>query len=493
MISELCRMVNTLHHLNYRVNMEALALWQGQKPPFAAYRIYEGFDEFLHLDTLAKIEDIPDPFVKSRLRHAFIDHYLQRALHPHEMEMRTWMRGAAAHVKGRKIYFGQIIPWCQKSSTYEERQVLQKETGPLCKFLKPFALNYWELLMKILKRDLGFLNYVDYCARKKHTDYAAAYEMVRALLEETDELYFPAMEAWSRERFGRPLADLTRFDAICLLGLGEFDTLYPCSSLEETEGFFRRWEIDPARTSGLHLLIGREEDRSTQAMCFILEVPEEVYVLVKPEGGWVDLESFWHELGHGLSAVHTSSRLSVVERDLATSFRLSEAYAFLLQNMSLSPPVLEDYLALSEADALRISRYKALKDLSIFRRYGAKFLAEYEMFSSGRIEDGTGYAEKMRRYTGFYYQPESHLFDLVPEFYSLDYVLGWLTEAILERHLRERFGPAWMFTPRAGELLKAWWRQGNRYDVETFLSENGLGTMDPGPLTDRWAEALKSW
>ncbi len=115
------------------------------------------------------------------------------------------------------------------------------------------------------------------------------------------------------------------------------------------------------------------------------------------------------------------------------------------------------------------------------------------MFGSNSLADGNPYAEIMARHTGFYHQPESHLFDLVPEFYCLDYVLGWMGEATMEDHLRNRFGENWMFQSGAGDLLKQWWRQGNRYDVETFLSENGLGTMDPGPLTDRWAEALKSW
>jgi hypothetical protein len=42
----------------------------------------------------------------------------------------------------------------------------------------------------------------------------------------------------------------------------------------------------------------------------------------------------------------------------------------------------------------------------------------------------------MARITGFYHQPESHLFDLVPEFYCADYLLGWLGEAVLNEYGR---------------------------------------------------------
>jgi len=481
---------NTLHHLNYRWNFEALALWKGDKAPFEAYRIYEGYEDFINLKTLTHIDGLKDKVARKRLRHALIDHYLQSVLLPHENEMRSWMKGAKAHVQDKEIRFRDIIPWCQKSSTYEERGILEKETGPLCKFLKPFVLNYWTILLEILKKDFGYTNYLDYCHKKKGIDYHGYYNILKNLLIETDDLYFPAMEQWSRQQFNLPLSALSRFDAIFLLGFGEFDGLFPQKSIEELTGFFHYWGIDIEHTPGLNLELGQEEGKSAQAMCFILEVPEEAYILMKPEGGWIDLETLWHELGHGLSAVFTSPDLSIVDRDMATSHSLSESFAFLLQNITLSVPFLENYLGLKPPDSEKLSYYKTLKDLSVFRRYAAKFLAEYEIFSSGDLSNGEPYAELMARHTGFYYQPESHLFDLAPEFYSLDYVLGWLAEAIMEEHLRGLLGTRWMFRPETGDILKKWWNQGNRHDISHFMKANGLGSLAPEALLRRWKEVL---
>lgn len=482
---------NTLHHLNYRWNLEALALWQGDKIPFETYRIYEDYEGFLSLDTLARIQKIEDRLARTRLEHAFIDHYLQRDLLPHETEMRTWMRGAAANVNGQKIYFRDIISWCQKGSTFDKRQILQKETGPLCKFLKPFPLNYWKIMLEILRKDFGFESYIDYCHAKKGIDYPLYYETLKDLLHKTDELYFPVMEQWARRRFGRPMKALTRFDAINILGLGEFDGLFPKKLLMESlKDFFQYWGIDLEKTPGLNLELGKEEGKSPQAMCFILQVPEEVYILMKPEGGWVDLETLWHELGHGLSAVFTSPGLSIVDRDMATSFSLSESFAFLLQNLTLSRPFLEGYLGLNPADAEKLYYHKVLKDLSVFRRYAAKFLVEYEMFANGDLSNGETYAELMARYTGFYHQPESHLFDLVPEFYSLDYILGWMAEAMMEERLKNLLGLQWIFHPETGKILKKWWEKGNRYDIFQFMERNGFGTLGPEVLLKRWNEVL---
>jgi hypothetical protein len=60
----------------------------------------------------------------------------------------------------------------------------------------------------------------------------------------------------------------------------------------------------------------------------MVRIPGEVHILMRPEGGWIDVETLWHELGHGLSAVATDPSLPAVDRELATTFNLSEAYAF---------------------------------------------------------------------------------------------------------------------------------------------------------------------
>jgi hypothetical protein len=229
--------------------------------------------------------------------------------------------------------------------------------------------------------------------------------------------------------------------------------------------FFHHWNIDLDKTPGLNLELGRESGKSAQAACFILQVPEEVYILMRPEGGWIDLETLWHELGHGLSAVFTSPDLTMVDRDMATDYSLSESFAFLLQNLTLSRPFLNQYLGLEPEVSNTLVYHKVLRDLSVFRRYAAKFLSEFEMFSKGDLSGGDRYSKLMTRNTGFYYQAETHLFDLAPEFYCMDYLLGWMGESMMEDYLRINIGDRWMFESETGNILKNWWAQGNRYDI----------------------------
>ena len=241
------RLIAAVRELNARWARRALSIWQGHRVNGEPESIYAEFDDLLTPAAIAGTASIQAPRSRQRIRHGLIDHYLQRQLMPHETEMQAWSSGAAAHVDGEKIYFREVIPWCQKSSTLAKRQKLQQETGPLCKLLKPFALNYWTIVLDSLTGELGFANYIDYCTRKKSIDYHRLYVQVKDLVAQTDGYYFDAMNAWSRRRFGLPVRELTRFDAIYLLSLAQWDALCPQRHPGATLSFFDRWGIDPRR------------------------------------------------------------------------------------------------------------------------------------------------------------------------------------------------------------------------------------------------------
>jgi hypothetical protein len=478
--------IDELHKLNVRRTSEALALWKGEKAPLESRCYYERAKELLTHETLKQIDHIENRRQRVRLRHALIDHMLQRKLLPHELEMRAWMHGAAAHINGHKVYLRNLIPWCQKESRYDERRILQRETDILSKFLKPFALNYWTLLLASLKEDFGYGNYIDYCNQKKGIDYPYYYRSLKDLVKETDDIYFSAMELWVQDRYHHPLSSLNRFDAIHLFGMADFDAFLGGSVVSHVFSLFKGWGIDIETLPGLKLDLEAKQGKNAQAMCFILDIPHEVHILMKPQGGWVDLETLLHEMGHGLSSVLTSTSLSLVDREMTTTFCLSEAFAFLFQNLSHSIPFLVDHLGLKVSAAEKIHYLGFLKDLSLFRRYAGKFISEYEMFLDGNIEDGQRYSRIMAQYTGFHHQPNSHLLDLVPEFYSLDYVLAWMASPILSGYLREKVGSRWLEALETGNIFRKWWSQGNQYDIFEFHKMNGLEALNPDRLMAGW-------
>jgi hypothetical protein len=486
------RIEKALLTLNYRLTSKVLNLWKGDESCASHHNTYDGFGDILDPATIKRLH-LSGSWTAQRQRvfHSLLGHYLQYRISPFENELFTWMKGAAAHVGGEKIYFKDILSWCQKRSDLAKRRIIEKESRILCKFLKPFALGVWEFLLRLLEDEFEYEDYPAYCRDKKHIDYEAYVPGLEEILRQTDTLYFEAMEAWAQRSLGRPLSELNRFDAIYMLGLGEFDHLFPDQiPLSDHLDFFNRWEIQVKNIPGLCLDMSPSPRKGAQAMSFALKIPDEIHLVMNPQGGWIDLETLFHEMGHALSHTFTSPELSSAEKDFFTSNTLSETYAFLLQNMCFSPCFLERHLGLSSRGIEEMSFYKALKDLSVFRRYVGKFLAEYQMFKENRIENGEIYAHVLEKHTGFSYRAETHLFDLVPEFYALDYVISWLAEATMEKRLAETLGHDWMFRPLAGKLLKDWWRCGNKYELDEFFAVKGIGSIDSKDIVNRWRRKL---
>jgi hypothetical protein len=474
--------------LNYRLGLRALNVTMGNEPTGQDRSLYDGFHDLLDPDTVKNLRQKgPQSRQEKRTFHTLLGHCLQYAALPYENELSMWMQGAAAEVDGDKIYLRDVHNWCQKRSDLRTRRIMEKETSSLSKFLRPFALSVWEVVLDLIEKEFQYRDYVAYCQDKKGIDYSTQFSNIREVLAATDDLYFYAMDEWARNSLGVPLGEANRFDCIYLVGLGEFDYLFPSSMpMVDHLGFFRLWQMDVDCIPSLHLHTIYSEKKGSQGITFPLWIPQEVHVVLNPQGGWIDLETLFHEMGHALSAVFTSPSLSPPEKDFNPSNTLTEAFAFLIQNMCFSPCFLHRHLGLKPKDIETIRHYKALKDMAFFRRYAAKFLAEYRMHAEKAMENGAIYASVLKKHTGFSYNPETQLFDLAPELYSLDYVNAWMAEVNLEKILSQNLGEEWMFNREAGDVMREWWKVGNSYELDEFFEREGIGTLSSSDLLNRW-------
>jgi len=481
-----------LLELNHRITSRALNAALGDQSPTSDGDLYNGFEDLLQAASLRSFaRQTPATREGKRIYHTLLSHYLQLQAMPYENELSQWARGASAAVNGEKVYLREIHTWCQKNSDVAKRLIMEKETSSLSKFLKPFALAPWDVVLGILRDELDYTDYVAYCADKKGMDYGRYSLWIRSLMDETSDLYFRAMDSWVRETLGMPLSESNRFDAIYLVGLGQFDHLFPSHiPIPQLLDFFKAWSMDVSALPGLHLHLEPSRQKGHQALTFALNIPREAHVVMNPSGGWIDFETLFHEMGHALSIVHTHADLAPAQKDFNTSPILSETYAFLLQNLCFTPPFLEKVLHLGSRDIDTVLRYKVLKDMAFYRRYGAKFLSEMQMFQSGDLSNGQIYADVLRHYTGFSYKPETHLFDLAPELYALDYVISWTAEANLQRHLHEALGDEWMFSRETGDILRNWWSQGNQHEIDEFFEVNGLGSIRAEDILARWNKLI---
>ncbi len=404
----------------------------------------------------------------NRVYYEAADHYLRTKAEPFQAMLTTWMSGAKAYVRDEVIPFNDAINWCQNAPDATDRKTLAKELLALCRFLTQFSHATWEAIITIVTETLGFESYLEYNEKKRDISIRAEASRAKTFLDGTRENYIDAISLLTGNITQQSVEDSSRFDAIYIMGLRYLDTLFPDQfSLREVHGFLEKAGISLRKTN--HLKI-HEVTSGHQSYCVPVEIPGEIHIIVGKLTGWLDLESLFHELGHALSFLHTDSKLPIEAKDFFHSAALAESYAFLLQKASMSAPFLENVLNLDRDTAKTIEQIHHVKWLMLARRYAAKLIIETRNFDNVELLEGKEYyARIMMRETGFFYEPDTYLFDLMPDFYTLDYLQGFAGASIMDRFLKETYGENWFLVEQAWNTLRDWWFYGNKLDISEFI------------------------
>jgi len=436
----------------------------------------------LSLSDLHRIRRLfADRGLSARAVYMAEDLFVRTRVEPVQAMLTEWMAGAKAQVDGEDIPFRQIITWCQECESWDRRHRLAIEARSLCRFLAPFSHATWKALEAAVTEELGYGSYLEYCQARRDIDLGEEASRCRRRLDERRSDYLDRLESWFSNIFpGRELSDANRFDAIYLLGMRYMDHLAgPEISLEGALDFFSGLGIDDK--GGLDLHIDGQPGR--QSYCVPVAIPGKIHLIIGPVSGWVDWEALFHEMGHAFSFMHTDPSLPLEAREFFLSGALSEAFAFVFQRLCMKEAFLSWISGREDDSFSRLEQLQHFKFQLLERRYGAKFLIEYENFRAGRVSRGQGlYARVMAQETGFSYDPETYLFDLMPDFYSLDYYLAFIASDIMIGVLEDEFGPRWFQQGQALERLRHWASFGNLYEIHEFMERVvGCGLFHQGP------------
>ncbi len=429
--------------------------------------------------TLQQVREIAEQFgragLEGRITFTAEELFVRSRVEPLQAMFSQWMAGAAAEVRGESIPFKEIITWCQDCTDRNARRLLASEARTLCRLLAPLSHATWQALMAAVTEELGYESYIQWCQLMRSRPLEQEASFCAYVLDQGRSEYMARVEEWvQRVEPGMQLREASRFDAIYLLGMRYLDSLSRhVISLDKALEFFSGLGLREDSGICLHF----EGRAGRQSYCVPVVIPGLVHVILGPVEGWLDWESLFHEMGHAFSFAHTAPDIPVEAREFFMSGAVSEAFAFLFQRLSMKHAFIEEVMGASGEGAVldhlsEIEDIHTLKFQVLTRRYGAKFLIEYENFKHNRIARGQElYASVMERETGFSYHPETYLFDLMPDFYSLDYFLAFIASMIMTDELENRFGAKWFLSETACETLKTWASCGNLHDIHTFMKE----------------------
>ncbi len=478
--------------LNYELSTEGRLVRVGLKDEQQTAAILQKFDWLCGREPLEFIRDERDGAAdadtrewRDRLYYALVELYLYRQVAPLSDHLQTAL--AKKEVAGIPYY--NLAPRLQNEPDFDRREQLGEMIDAVHVEFNPQKLELLRREIDILKVDLGQPSYRDYCRQKKQFKYPALEAGLRESLARTEPVYRRHIARWTDRKVGRPFGALNRYHASYLLRLNDFDAHFPKDALvERLTAALRHLGIDLAQAPNIHLDLENRPKKTPRAFCSAPKIPAEVWLVIKPAGGLNDYETFLHEAGHALHFGCSRADLPYEYRHLARSYALSEIYSFLLQNLVQDVGWLRAVARVDEAAARQIRYEKILSDLFMYRRYVAKFLAEWEFFQQPDLGNGEIYARTLTAATGFVYRPTNYLFDMDSEFYSADYLRAWLGEAQLREYLQQQYGPTWWSNAAAGKFLVGLWHQAGQPDAETVIAQLGVQPLDPAALERRVAE-----
>jgi hypothetical protein len=157
---------------------------------------------------------------------------------------------------------------------------------------------------------------------------------------------------------------------------------------------------------------------------------------------------------------------------------VTEGYAFLFDHLLEDPEWLARRLGVQDAEEL-LAHSRAQR-LMMLRRYAAKLAYELELHGGGGAngDRADSYARRLTEAVRVPWPREQYLMDVDPGFYAAAYLRAWAFESRLRTLLRERFGRAWFESPRAGQMLRDLWAQGQRLDADELLAQLDGGGLD---------------
>lgn len=311
-------------------------------------------------------------------------------------------------------------------------------------------------------------------------DLPALGEACAAFLDRTADLYRDTLaERLQRSLKLRP-GEALRSDAAWLFREASYDDVFGAHSLVPTA---RRqvgeMGLDVEAGGRIRFDTEERERKRSRAFCAPVRVPDEVYLVIRPFGGYVDYRAFWHELGHALHFGNAGADLPFEDRWLGDN-SVTECYAMLFEHMLATRPWLSHYTQMRGERLAAFTRDQAFSLLAIVRRYAAKLRYEIAVHGLPSLAAaGPLYVELLTTATGFEYQAEDALLDFDDGFYAARYLRAWQLEALLSHSLRERFDEDWFRNPRTGPALLELLARGQR-DLAHELARDALGR----PLAD---------
>jgi hypothetical protein len=492
---------DTVEHFVSDANREFYLHFSGQKDSLEMAAIVARYgDAFTPeamracLDAAAAATDDAEKRRYVALAQAVAESCMERELAPLGDEIATAEAQATVSVDGEDVPYYSAAVMIQNEPDRERRARIDAARTAEVARLNPLRERLFRRHHELIG-ELGFPGYVEFYSTLKGIDVPALGEQLRAFLARTHDLYNQNIAPWFEEVIGVPWAQAERHDAALLFRMTQHDTWFQgarmLSALRDTLlGLGVAIDDQP----NVHIDTEDRPKKNPRAFCAPVRTPDEVYLVIRPSGGYQDFRALFHEAGHTEHFAHVERTRPFEERDLGDN-SVTEAFAFIMEHLLLDGTWISDTLGVDDGSLRRLLHAAHVYYLYMFRRYAAKVTYELELHGGGPQRLAAmpdRYASWLTENLGFRYRPDQYLDDVDPGFYSSQYVRAWMLEAQLRERWVQKHGERWWRPGAAGDELRTLWSLGQALPAHLLADELGMGGLGIDAVEQRIRAGLEA-
>ena len=437
----------------------------GLKPSAELQPVYEKHREILGPDALAVtreyFEASADGSEERRSARLLLDWQVEsqssRELAPLDEREIGWEADAVVTTAdGRRIPFQRVAIEVGNSTDRAERATIERARAALVqRELAPMRRERFQRERDITEA-LGLAaNYNATWELLSGVSLSALRDECAAFLRDTQAMWDEVLPAATKRVLGMRPDEATRGDALALFRAREFDRYFPAAEMEPAIlGQVREMGVDPLANGRIRLDTGEREGKRSRAFCAPVQVPNEVYLVLRPHGGAGDWRTLLHELGHALHFAYMRPDHRMEYRYLGDN-SVTEGYAMLFDHLMQDAGWLQRYTGLDKRTTPAFLRSAGFEELHFLRRYSAKLVYETELYGGALPWEALPerYVDLLTGATTFRYSAADAFVDVDPRYYSARYLRAWQLQSVLTETLRERYDTDWWRNPRCGPFV----------------------------------------
>ena len=389
---------------------------------------------------------------------------------------------ATVRFDGKSIPYRQVNSILSNEKSHRRRAGLYAAVDPVLDSLNIIQQQIEENSLHLAK-ELGYPSYNQMAERLKGFSLDDLKSVSERVLAETESTYTVLLNEILRKQLNLKPAEFHRCDIAPIFRNARFDPYFPGGTMIEVlKKTYQQLGVNIDEQHNLRIDSEVRPAKNPRAVCYPIDVPNDIRLSIKPIGGFDDYSALFHEMGHGEHYANTKE--NAMEFKYLGEPTVTENFAFLSEYLLSNQAWLRTHTNMPTSVEKDFLRFQAFHRLYFIRRYSAKFLYELQLHS-GVAHPESLYAALQSKALEFREIPSDarrYLTDLDAFYYSASYLRAWYLEAQLNAKLTRDYGVNWFENPRAGQYLLSLWSNGDRYDGNELVKMIGDSTITPDAL-----------